>query len=75
MEYYGVKGHVDLLRNSETGAIVNSNNLDYEKYITRRDAKKAQVQQSELIEPDLANLINEMNDIKSLLKELVSNVH
>ena len=75
MEYYGVKRHVDLLRNSETGAIVNSNNLDYEKYITRRDAKKAQVQQSENIEQDLANLKNEMNEIKSLLKELVSNVH
>ena len=74
MEYYGVKGHVDLLRNSETGAIVNSNNLDYEKYITRRDAKKAQVQQSENIEQDLANLKNEMNEIKSLLKELVYNV-
>ena len=75
MEYYGVKGHVDLRRNTETGAIVNSNNLDYEKYITRRDAKKAQVQQSENIEQDLANLKNEMNEIKSLLKELVSNVH
>ena len=75
MEYYGVKGHVDLLRNSETGAIVNSNSLDYEKYISRRDAKKAQVQQSENIEQDLANLKNEMNEIKSLLKELVSNVH
>ena len=75
MEYYGVKGHVDLLRNSETGAIVNSNDLDYQKYISRRDAKKAQVQQSENIEQDLANLKNEMNEIKSLLKELVSNVH
>ena len=75
MKYYGVKGHVDLLRNSETGAIVNSNDLDYQKYISRRDAKKAQVQQSENIEQDLANLKNEMNEIKSLLKELVLNVH
>ena len=75
MKYYGVKGHVDLLRNSETGAIVNSNDLDYQKYISRRDAKKAEVQQSENIEQDLANLKNEMNEIKSLLKELVSNVH
>ncbi len=75
MEYYGVKGHVDLRRNAETGAIVNTNDLDYQKYITRREAKKAQVQQSENIEQDLANLKNEMNEIKSLLKELVSNVH
>tara|TARA_R100001082_G_scaffold83766_2_gene50491 strand:- start:156 stop:383 length:228 start_codon:yes stop_codon:yes gene_type:complete len=75
MEYYGVKGHVDLLRNSETGAIVNTNDLDYEKYVSRRDAKKAQVQQSQTMEQDLATLKNEMNEIKSLLKELVSNVH
>ena len=75
MEYYGVKGHVDLLRNSETGAIVNRNDLDYEKYVSRRDAKKAQVQQSQTMEQDLATLKNEMNEIKSLLKELVSNVN
>ena len=54
---------------------MNTNDLDYEKYVARRDAKKAQVQQSENIEQDLANLKNEMNEIKSLLKELVSNVH
>ena len=75
MKYHGVKGHVDLLRSSETGAIVNANDLDYEKYVSRRDAKKAQIKHSENIEQDLANLKNEMNEIKSLLKELVSNVH
>ena len=75
MKYYGVKGHVDLLRNSESGSIVNTNDLDYEKYVSRRDAKKAQVQQSQTMEQDLATLKNEMNEIKSLLKELVSNVN
>ena len=75
MKYYGVKGHVDLLRNSESGSIVNTNDLDYEKYVSRRDAKKAEVQHSHNLEQDLVNLKNEMNEIKSLLKELVSNVH
>ena len=75
MKYYGVKGQVDLLRNSESGSIVNTNDLDYEKYVSRRDAKKAQIKHSENIEQDLANLKNEMNEIKSLLKELVTNVH
>ena len=75
MKYYGVKGHVDLLRNSESGSIVNRNDLDYEKYVSRRYAKKAQIKHSENIEQDLANLKNEMNEIKSLLKELVSNVN
>ena len=75
MEYYGITGHSDLLRSARTGSIVNVNNPDYDQYVARRDAKKAQVQQSENIEQDLANLKNEMNEIKSLLKELVSNVH
>ena len=75
MTYYKVKDHGDLLRDSRTGALVNTNSLDYEKYVSRRDAKKAQVQQSQTMEQDLATLKNEMNEIKSLLKELVSNVN
>ena len=75
MEYYGITGHSDLLRAARTGSIVNVNNPDYDQYVARRDAKKAETQKSENIEQDLANLKNEMNEIKSLLKELVSNVH
>ena len=75
MKYYGVKGHVDLLREANSGSIVNANTTDYDQYISRRAAKKVQSQKSENIEQDLANLKNEMNEIKSLLKELVSNVH
>ena len=75
MKYHGVKGHSDLLRDPNTTSIVNSNNSDYEKYIARRNAKREQSQQTENIEQDLANLKSEMNEIKSLLKELVTNVH
>ena len=75
MDLNQVKGNVDLARDPGTGSIVNVNSLDYEKYVSRRDAKKAAVQHAENIEQDLANLKNEMNEIKSLLKELVSNVN
>ena len=75
MEYYGVKGHSDLLRDPNTNSIINSNDSDYEKYVARRNAKVEQSQQTENIEQDLANLKSEMNEIKSLLKELVTNVH
>ena len=54
---------------------MNTNNTDYEKYVTRRDVKKAQSEQVNSIEEDLANLKSEMSEIKSLLKELVSNVN
>ena len=75
MEYYGISGHGDLLRSAKTNSIVNTNNTDYEKYVTRRDVKKAQNEQVNSIEEDLANLKSEMSEIKSLLKELVSNVN
>ena len=75
MEYYGISGHGDLLRNAKTNSIVNTNSTDYEKYVTRRDVKKAQSEQVNSIEEDLANLKSEMSEIKSLLKELVSNVN
>ena len=75
MEYYGVKGHSDLLRDPNNNSIINSNDSDHAKYIARRNAKLEVSQQTENIEQDLANLKSEMNEIKSLLKELVTNVH
>ena len=75
MKYYGVKGHVDLLREANSGSIVNANKPDYDQYVARRDAKKAESQKTENIEEDLSNLKNEINEIKSLLKELVSNAN
>ena len=75
MGYHGVKGHADLLRDPTTNSIINSNDSDHAKYIARRNAKLEQSQQTENIEQDLANLKSEMNEIKSLLKELVTNVH
>jgi hypothetical protein len=67
-----VKDQSDLARDPETGSIVNVNNLDYEKYVASRKVKTAKTNQVITIEDDLANLKNEMNEIKSLLKELVN---
>ena len=75
MEYYGVKGHSDLLRDPNTNSIINSNDIDYRKYMARRNAKLKESQKTDNIEEDLANLKSEMNEIKSLLKELVTNVN
>ncbi len=75
MEYHGVKGHSDLLRDPNTNSIINSNDCDYQKYVARRNAKLEESQKTENIEEDLARLKSEMNEIKSLLKELVTNVN
>ena len=67
-----VKDQSDLARDPKTGSLINVNNLDYEKYIASRTVKNAKTKQVLTIEDDLANLKNEMNEIKSLLKELVN---
>ena len=67
-----VKDQSDLARDPKTGPIINVNNLDYEKYVASRRVKNAKTKQVTSIEEDLVNLKNEMNEIKSLLKELVN---
>ena len=67
-----VKDRSDLARDPKTGSIINVNNLDYEKYVASRKVKNEKTKQVSTIEEDLVNLKNEMNEIKSLLKELVN---
>ena len=69
---YKVDGHSDLARDPKTNSIVNVNSTDYEQYIARRSVKNEEVQKSQNVEQELADLKGEINEIKSLLKELVN---
>jgi len=66
-----MKGHKDLARDPETNAIINVNNLDYTQYHSRREVKIEKNEKVETMEEDLANVKSELNEIKSLLKELL----
>ena len=69
---YKVDGHSDLARDPKTNSIVNVNSTDYEQYVARRLVKNEEVQKSQNVEQELADLKGEINEIKSLLKELVN---
>ena len=69
MDYYKIDVNKYLARDPNTGSIVNVNNLEYQQYVSVRESKKVK---NESVEKDLANLKSEMNEIKSLLKELVN---
>ena len=66
-----MKGNKDLARDPETNAIVNVNSLEYTQYLSRRDVKSEKNQKVQTMEEDLANVKGELNEIKSLLKELL----
>ena len=70
--YIPVEGNSDLVRDPKTDQIINTNTSQYEQYISRRKKRKLEQEKSLSIEEDLAGLKNEMNEIKSLLKELVN---
>jgi len=72
MEIYSVKGNRDLARDPETNTIVNVNKVEYDQYIAQREAKSKKNQKVQTMEEDLANVKSELNEIKSLLKELIN---
>ena len=70
--YIPVEGNSDLVRDPNTDQIINTNTTAYEQYMNRRKQRKLEKEKSLTIEEDLARLKSEMNEIKSLLKELVN---
>ena len=71
-EFIPVKGNNDLVRDPRTDQIINTNTSAYEQYISQRKRRKLEKEKSLSVEEDLASLKSEMNEIKSLLKELVN---
>ena len=70
-EFIKVKDHQNLMRDPLSNGILNDNKSDYDEYVARRQAADKAKEKSSNMEEDLANLKGEINEIKSLLKELV----
>ena len=71
-DYIPVEGNADLVRDPNTDQIINTNASAYQQYITRRQKRRSEKEKALTVEQDLANLKNELGEIKSLLKELVN---
>ena len=72
MSYLKVEGHGELYRDSATNSIVNRNTSDYNRYMSQKKTKNEEIEKVDTMEQDLAHLKNEINEIKSLLKDLVN---
>ena len=70
-EFIKVKDHPNLQRDPLSNGIVNTNQSDYDEYVARRDAANKAKDDEVTMKEDLDNLKGEINEIKSLLKELV----
>ena len=72
MTYLKVEGHGELYRDSTTNSIVNRNTSDYNTYMSQKKMRDNENQKVDSMEQNLADLKNEINEIKSLLKDLVN---
>ena len=72
MSYLKVEGHRELYRDSTTNSIVNRNTSDYNRYMSQKKTKNKEAEKVDIMEQDLTHLKNEINEIKSLLKDLVN---
>ena len=60
-----VKGHLNLYRDEETGAIVNSDVNGYNQYVNSLETKK-------LRREELDEMKKDIDEIKSLLREILN---
>ena len=72
MKYAKVEGHSHLLRDSKTNSIINTNMVEYQEYLNRRNVKEDDDQKIQHLESDVANIKNDLSEIKSLLRSLVN---
>jgi hypothetical protein len=72
MDYIKVKGHDHLIRDPKTNAIINTNMSEYNEYLSRRDSKLKDNQKVQNLESDVANMKEDLDEIKFLLRRLVN---
>jgi len=72
MDYIKVKGHDHLIRDTKTNSIINTNVSEYNEYISRRDSKLKENQKVQNLESDVANIKEDLNEIKFLLRRLIN---
>lgn len=72
MTYLKVEGYTHLVRDQNTNSIVNTNMSEYQEYISRRNIKNEENQKVQNLEKDLANMKEDLYEIKNLLRSLVN---
>ena len=65
-----VKGHESLIRDKNSNAILNTNLSEYDQYLSIRSKRKKGTDRIDNMENDLKSLKDDINEIKTLLKEL-----
>lgn len=72
MDYLKVEGYNNLVRDTNTNSIINTNMSEYEQYIARRNVKSQENQKVQSLEEDFATMKEDLDEIKTLLRSLIN---
>ena len=72
MKKLKVEGHNNLLRDSETGAIINNDKSGFSSYMKNKIIKHEESTRIQNVERDLANIHSEISELKLLIKEALN---
>ncbi len=67
-----VKDSTSLYRDTDSGAIINCSDTEYDSYITLKQQKLKEVVDLETQKKDIDNLKNEITEIKGLLSQVLN---
>ena len=67
-----VKDSTSLYRDTESGAIINCSDAEYDSYITLKQQKLREVVDLETQKKDIDNLKDEITEIKGLLSQVLN---
>ena len=72
MKKLKVEGHNNLLRDRETGAIINNDKSGVSTYMMNKNIKDEESIRIQNVERDLANIHSEISELKLLIKEALN---
>ena len=72
MDYIKVTGHNHFIRDPQTNSIINTNMSEYNEYLSRRDSKLKENEKVNNLESDVANMKEDLDEIKFLLRRLIN---
>jgi predicted transcriptional regulator len=72
MTYTKIEGHSDLIRNTETQSIINTNSEEYSRYLSTLKIKQKDKTKVEVLERDLNDIKEEINQVKEMLQKLLN---
>ena len=67
-----VKDSGSLYRDEESGAIINCSDSEYNNYLDLKNKRITEIQDLESQKKDIDNLKNEINEVKDLLKQVLT---